>query len=163
MTLKGRLTVGMATALVFGVAVSGVAVSGGALAQGTGRKAADQRHENFEQLGKTFKILKDELAKDAPDKATLIKASASVKDRSLKLPHWFPKGSGKEVQPKSEALPGIWTDPAGFNAAATKLQVEAGKLATVAASGNVGATRAQFQTTGQACGGCHKVYREKKS
>lgn len=158
MTLKGRLTVGMATALVFGVAVSGVA-----LAQGTGRKAADQRHENFEQLGKTFKILKDELANDAPDKATLIKASASVKDRSLKLPHWFPKGSGKEVQPKSEALPGIWTDPAGFNAAATKLQVEAGKLATVAASGNVEATRAQFQTTGQACGGCHKVYREKKS
>lgn len=140
------------------------ASSGGvALAQASAIKAADERKAHFAQLGKTFKGLNGELAKDAPDQPALVAAATTVNKLARKLPHWFPAGSGKEAQPKSAPLPIIWTDSAGFGAAAKKFRTEATKLKQVARSGDIAALRVQYQATGATCGGCHKVYREPKS
>jgi len=154
-TVKRVVTAGLATALV-------ASLAGHAMAQSAALKAANDRHEHFEQLGKNFKAVKDSLD-GKPDRAVIVRNANAIKTASDRLPTWFPQGSGKEVRPKSEALPKIWSDPAGFTAAAAKLKVEAGKLAQVSAKGDVSAVRAQFQATAGACSGCHKVYREKKS
>ena len=72
---------------------------------------------------------------------------------------WFPAGSGPETGIKTAAKPEIWAQPADFKAAHDALVVEAGKLVTVAASGDAAAIGAQLQATGKACGGCHKPFR----
>ncbi len=152
----GRQTLG--AALAAGLAVAG----GGALAQSAGAKAANMRHEKFETMGRTFKALNDELKKDAPGKAVVVRHAATINALAGQLPTWFPKGSGKEARPKSEALPAIWSDAAGFSAAAATLRTEAGKLNQVAPAGDMAAIRIQAKATGQACGGCHRQFREKK-
>jgi len=73
-----------------------------------------------------------------------------------------PKGSGQEAG-KSEALPKIWTDWAGYRKAAAGLTTESGKLAAVLKTGDAKAAMAQFANTGKiGCGGCHRYYRAKK-
>lgn len=73
----------------------------------------------------------------------------------------FPAGS--DQQP-TWALPVIWTDQAGFKAAAEKTEGLAEKLAEAAESGDAKATLAAFATLGkEGCGGCHGTFRKKDS
>ncbi|MFZ4649222.1 MAG: c-type cytochrome [Rubrivivax sp.] len=53
----------------------------------------------------------------------------------------------------------IWSDRAGFNAAASKMQEEVGKLAAAARSGNADQVRAAFGATAGTCKACHDNYR----
>ena len=53
----------------------------------------------------------------------------------------------------------IWSDRAGFNSAAAKMQEEAGKLAAAARSGNADQVRAAFGATAGTCKACHDNYR----
>ena len=99
----------------------------------------------------------------APDKAVLAANAATMKRLADQSPSWFPKGSGKEAYPKSQALPVIWSDAAGFSAALTKLQNETAKLSQAASAGDISVVRAQLKPTADSCGGCHRTYREKKS
>ncbi len=156
--------VGLAAAL-------SVAVVGGALAHNepmpkgpmsAGTKAAHLRHANFEQMGKAFKGLKDELKKDAPAKAVVASNADTLRTLAGQLPTWFPRGSGKEARAKSEAKADIWTDAAGFNARAANLQVETTKLHQLAQAGDMAAVRAQVRATGGACKACHDKYRAEK-
>lgn len=158
MAVEGLGRLSLAAALSAGLVVA----AGGALAQSAGAKAANMRHEKFESLGRANKALNDELKKDAPSKAVLTTNAATINTLSHELPHWFPKGSGKEAREKSEALPAIWSDPAGFSKAALNFRTEAGKLTRIAGGGDLDAIRAQAKATGQACGGCHRAFREKK-
>jgi RpiB/LacA/LacB family sugar-phosphate isomerase len=86
----------------------------------------------------------------------------TMKALSTQLPTWFPKGSGQEARPKSEAKAEIWADAAGFTAAATNAQTQIAKLQSVAATGDVAAIRGQVRATGGACKNCHDKFREKK-
>ena len=70
-------------------AMLSLAVAGAAFAQnepmpkgqpGAGAKAAHLRHEKFEQMGKVFKSLNDELKKDAPAK-TVVASNAATRCR----------------------------------------------------------------------------------
>jgi cytochrome c556 len=124
-----------------------------------GGKAAAQRHENFKHMGAAFKAILDELKKDEPDKAVVADNAQKVKASAADLPHWFPKGSGPEIGVKMLAKPVVWTDPKGFGAAASRLQTETAKLADLAGSGDMAATKKQFAATGQACKACHDKYR----
>ena len=157
-----------ALAVAFGI---GAAIAaGGALAHddpmpknaNAATKAAYSRHENFERLGKAFKALNDELRKGAPDKAVLATNARTINTLATGLPTWFPRGSGVEARPMSEAKAVIWTDAAGFSAKAANLRTEAGKLNTVAAAGDVDAVKAQARQTFLACKGCHETYRQEK-
>ncbi len=71
----------------------------------------------------------------------------------------FPPGS--DQQPTA-ALPVIWTDQAGFKAAAEKAEGLAEKLAEAAKGGDAQATLAAFAALGkEGCGGCHETFRKK--
>lgn len=125
-------------------------------------KAAYARHENFERLGAAFKALNDELRKGSPDKTVLANNAKTINTLAVALPTWFPRGSGVQARPMSEAKTEIWTDAAGFTAAASAFRTEAGKLNAAAASGNVDAVKAQVRPTFQSCKGCHEKYRQEK-
>lgn len=159
---------GAALAVAVGV---GVAVAaGGALAHNDvmpmnaspATKAAYARHENYQKLGKAFKTLIDELKKDAPDKAVVAASAQTMATLANALPTWFPRGSGVEARPMSEAKADIWTDAAGFSAAASNLQVQVSKLNQAAISGDIAGVKAQVRPAGGACKSCHDKYRQEK-
>jgi cytochrome c556 len=155
-----------AAALGIGAAIA----AGGALAHddkmpanaSPATKAAYARHQNFKKLGADFKGLNDELKKGAPDKAVLAANARSINTLATNLPTWFPRGSGMAARPMSEAKNEIWTDAAGFSAAAASFRTEAGKLNAAAAGGNVDAVKAQVRPTFTACKGCHDKFRQEK-
>lgn len=158
-------------ALVFAGAIGAAIAAGGAVAH-TGDKmpanptpaqrAAYVRHDNFEKLGAAFKGLNDELRKGEPNRAAIAAHAKTMSALAQGLPTWFPRGSGVEARPMSEARAEIWTDAAGFTAAASSLRTEVAKLNTVAAGGNVDAIRSQTKATFQACRSCHQKYRQEK-
>ena len=76
------------------------------------------------------------------------------------LPDLFPAGSTAV----SRALPAVWDDRAGFEAAAKKAEELAGALVEALQSGDTAASLAAFQALGKdGCGGCHNTYRQKQS
>ncbi len=125
-------------------------------------KAAYARHDNFKKLGAAFKGLNDELRKGEPSKAVLTGNANTVATLAKSLPTWFPRGSGVEARPMSEAKAEVWTDAAGFSAAASAFQTQAAKLGQVAAGGDVEALKAQTRQTFMACKSCHEKYRQEK-
>lgn len=157
-------------ALAVALGVGAAVAAGGALAHddpmpknpSPATKAAYVRHENYQKLGKAFKSLNDELKKDAPDKAVVAANANAMLTLANSLPTWFPRGSGVEARPMSEAKANIWTDAAGFTAAASALQVQVSKLNQAAMSGDMNAVKAQVRPTGGACKGCHDKYRQEK-
>jgi cytochrome c556 len=158
-------------ALAVAVGIGAAITASGALASdpmpknaSAATKAAYARHENFEKLGKTFKVLNDELKKSDPDKAVIAAATKTMVGLATALPGWFPRGSGVQARPMSEAKAEIWTDAAGFSAASSAMQVQVSKLNQAALSGDIAAVKAQVRPTGGTCKGCHDKYRvEKKS
>lgn len=156
--------------LALSATIAAGVMAGGALAHddpmpknaNAATRAAYARHENFEKLGKTFKGLNDELRKDSPDKAFVTSSVQTMLTLANALPTWFPRGSGVQARPMSEAKAEIWTDAAGFTAAASALQVQVSKLNQAAQSGDMAAIKAQVRPTGGACKGCHDKYRQEK-
>ena len=134
-------------------------------AAGIGETPADipgfmhTRHEYYEDLGKNFKVLMDNSKLDAPDMAAVTAAAAKVKSYADQMGTWFPAGTGPESGVETEAKANIWTDRATFDAAVTRLQGEAAKLAAVTDAAGL---KAQFPATGAACKNCHDTFREEK-
>lgn len=149
-----------ALALMAGLAVA----ASGAIAQTAVADAVKARHEHFKQQGGAFKAINDELKKPEPSMAVITPNAAKIKAFSTQLPTWFPKGSGPESKLETDAKPEVWTDAAGFTAAANRFQEEASKLAVVATAGDLEAVKAQTRATGGACKNCHDKFRvpEKK-
>lgn len=125
-------------------------------------RAAYARHANFEKMGAAFKGLNDELRKGSPAKAVIAGHARTMAGLAPALPTWFPRGSGVEARPMSEAKADIWTDAAGFTAAASNAQAQIVKLNAAAAAGDIDAVKAQVRPTGGACKGCHDKYRQEK-
>ncbi|MGE3301748.1 MAG: cytochrome c [Hyphomonadaceae bacterium] len=125
-----------------------------------GARAAHERHEHFEALGKAFKALDDESKRAAPDAVRMARHVDEVADLAQRLPNWFPEGSGPWDGVKTHARPEIWTDPVSFSERARAFQNAAEKLRAAAPEG-VAAMRARMGDVGAACGACHKAFREK--
>lgn len=73
------------------------------------------------------------------------------------IPAMFPPGSDT---PQSNALPVVWSDRAGFEAAAATMSAAAAKLADLAKAGDTAGFATQFAELGKSCGGCHQKYRK---
>jgi cytochrome c556 len=74
----------------------------------------------------------------------------------------FPEGSDEAAGLKTVALPVIWQNWVGFEAAAQRFQQEATKLAEVAQGGDMAAIGQQVGALGKnGCGGCHTDFRKK--
>jgi len=144
------------------VAVTAAVVFAATAALAAGINAADTikaRHDHFHELGGAAKAIGDQLKSGSPDAGVVKANAAKLAQLGAALPSWFPAGSGPESGVKTRALPLIWSDAAGFSAAAKTLATETAKLNTIAASGNMAGVGAQMQAVGAACGGCHKKYR----
>lgn len=163
-----RTMMAIATTVALGLSVA----AGGAIAHDMGKvpntpagKAVVARHNNFKQQGVAFKAINDELKKDNPDNAVLTANAAKLKALVGALPSWFPKGSGPESRIKTDAKGEIWTDAAGFQAAANRLQVEVSKLNQFAVAGDWSGFKGQVRPVGGSCKNCHDKFRvpEKKA
>lgn len=158
---------GLALAIGIGAAV---AAGGVALAHNdkmpanasAATKTAYARHENFEKIGGSFKALNEELRKPEPSKAVVATNAKTIATLSAALPTWFPRGSGVEARPMSEAKADIWRDAAGFSTAASNFKTEATKLNQLAAAGDIDGVKGQIRPTGMTCKGCHDKYRQEK-
>ena len=84
--------------------------------------------------------------------------NAEIANTISKLPYTgFVPGSDTG---DTKAEPKIWTEMDKFNAAATKMQEEMGKLNVAAKSGNLDAIKAAVGETGKSCKACHDNYRK---
>jgi cytochrome c556 len=143
------------------VCAAALALAGGAALAAVNAKAViETRESNFKTMGKAMKAMNDGLKADAPDMAAIAANAATIRGFAPKISTWFPKGTGPEAGVKTEAKAEIWTDPAGFAAAASRLEPEITKLETLARAGDVAGARAQFRIVGGTCKGCHDKFRE---
>lgn len=149
----------MSFKFVSGAAALAVLLAAGAAQAQDPAAVAAARHENFHHIGAAFKGIRDELQKPAPTIAVLQANAKALDDLAAKLPTWFPAGTGRDVVPKSQALPVIWQKPDEFKAAAGRLATAAHALNTAALTGNVDAVRGAVPALGGACKNCHDTFK----
>ncbi len=132
--------------------------SANAAAPSTPAEMQKVRHEHYEELGESFKAVRDLSRPATPDWTALQKAAEEINAASIDQQQWFPKGSGPEAG-KTRALPEIWTKPADFTAAQKMLEERAPKLLAAVKAKDVEAVRANFREVGGACKNCHDNFR----
>lgn len=138
-----------------------LALAGGAAVAAVNAKAViETREGNFKSMGKAMKAMNEGLRADAPDMSAIASNAAVIRGFAPKIATWFPKGTGPESGVKTEARAEIWTDSAGFAAAARRLEPEITKLEALARAGDVDGARAQFRMVGGACKGCHDKFKQ---
>ncbi|MFZ4066858.1 MAG: c-type cytochrome [Phenylobacterium sp.] len=143
------------------VCAAAVALAGGAALAAVNAKAViETREANFKSMGKAMKAMNDGLKADTPDMAAIAANAATIRSLAPKISTWFPKGTGPEAGVKTEAKAEIWTDPAGFAAAASRLEPAVAKLETLARAGDVAGARAQVRVVGGTCKGCHDKFKQ---
>lgn len=117
------------------------------------------RQAGFKKMGGAMKALGEQVKADAPARPVMLAAAQTIAAAAREQGRMFPPGTGASAGVKTDALPAIWSDKANFDAQMARLVVESGKLATVAAGGDLDAIRLQAKATGAVCGGCHRQFR----
>jgi len=139
-------------ALAAGALVGGATV---AFAQADVIKA---RQENRKATGPEMRAIKAVI--DAKgDAKEIIPHAAKLKELEEAFEKMFPAGSDGG---DSKALPTVWSDMAGFQAASKAADAAYDKLAVAAGSGDMAAIGAAFGDVGKSCGTCHSKYRAKQ-
>lgn len=138
---------------------AGLCLAGGAVAAVNAKAVIEAREANFKTFGKSMKTMNDNLKSDSPDLAVIASNAATIRGLAPKITTWFPKGTGPESGVKTEARAEIWTDGAGFAAAARRLEPEAAKLEALARAGDLAGVRAQVRVVGGTCKGCHDKFK----
>jgi len=111
---------------------------------------------NGQGAGALAKMVKGE----APfDLATAKKAFATFEDAAAKMPSLFPDNS--KVGGETTAAPKIWENMADFKARFVKFGNDA-KAAETSVK-DLDSLKATFPEFAKNCGGCHELYRIKKS
>jgi cytochrome c556 len=129
--------------------------------QTPGAKAAHERHEHFEALGKASKALREELRQTAPALEKIRDRAAAINSYAQQLRSWFPAGSGPQDGVKTHALAKVWTQPDEFARAAARLTDAAAALNAAAQSADLAAVRGAVLPLGAACKNCHQRFRHK--
>lgn len=148
--MRKTLVVAIAGALAAGAMVGGATI---ALAQAD---VVKERQENRKQAGAAMRAIKGIIDAKGPT-AGAVEQAAKLKTLEIAFVKLFPAGSDKDTK----ALPVVWTDWAGFQAASKNAEAAFDKLATAAGSGDQAALAAAFADAGKACGACHDKFRAK--
>lgn len=143
------------------VAAMLVSIPGLAMAHGVALKSDEiiaARQGGMALAGGNSDAMKAAVQSGAEVKPFADGAAAMVKWGNA-FPALFAAGteSGHDTKAKSE----IWSDRAGFQKAAANLVAAAEKLGDAAKSGDKAAFAAAFTATGQACGACHRTYKNR--
>ena len=118
------------------------------------------RQDKLRDMGGALKAITDEIKKGRIDwDNAVIPNAQTVKDRSVYILNWFPKGSGPEAHVKTYALPVIWQKQDDFTRLGKQLQADAVKLQQVANAKDEAGLKAQVQVIGKTCKACHDTYR----
>lgn len=120
-----------------------------------GRQAA------LRDIGGAFKGINDELKKSTPSLPLIRQYARQIDDLSKQQQRWFPAGTGPESEVETAAKPEIWQQPAQFKAGQVAFGEQVAKLVETAAGSDVAAIKAQAQSLGKTCKGCHDKFREK--
>jgi cytochrome c556 len=122
------------------------------------------RQDKLRDMGGALKAINDDIKRGSIDwDNTVIPNAQTIKDRSVYLLNWFPKGSGPETGKKTYALPVIWQKNDEFQKLGKAMQVEAAKLNEIALKKDEAALKAQVTATGKSCKACHDTYRSPDS
>jgi cytochrome c556 len=149
--MKKTLMVAVVGALAAGAMIGGATI---ALAQADVIK---QRQDNRKETAATMRSIKGII--DAKgDVKPVVASAAKLKQLENAFEKMFPAGSDKG---DTKALPTVWSDSAGFQAASKNADAAYDKLAVAAGSGDLAAVTAAFGETGKACGACHEKFRAK--
>jgi cytochrome c556 len=121
----------------------------------------EARQENFKAIGRANKAIQDELKRPRPSVETIRTNAAALERASQQIPRGFPTGSGAEAGVKTEALPAIWRNPAGFSEAANRNLAATRALRVAAESGDLARIRQTAGALGPTCKACHDEFRGK--
>ncbi|MBT6122502.1 MAG: cytochrome c [Candidatus Puniceispirillum sp.] len=91
------------------------------------------------------------------DYAAIIEHAEEIKAWAVKMPEFFPEGSGGAP---SAAKPRVWEDFDGFKAAAQAHATATQGIIDAANAEDMTALTAAFRATADSCGGCHKVFKK---
>jgi cytochrome c556 len=149
--MKKILIAAMAGMLATGAMVGGATI---ALAQADVIK---QRQENRKATAAEMRAIKAIIDNKGDVKSVQANA-AKLEELELAFVKLFPAGSDKG---DTKALPTVWSDMAGFQAASKAADAAYTQLATAAGSGDLAQLTAAFGATGKACGACHEKFRAK--
>lgn len=133
-------------------------LAGTAQAQVSPEQAIAARKAHFKTFGASMKTMTGFVRNGQGTAGDVQKAAQAIAVLSPRLATWFPAGTAQGVG-KSEALPAIWSDNAGFRKAAANLDAQAKRMVTVAATGDKAAIGAQLGALGGTCKGCHDKYK----
>jgi cytochrome c556 len=149
--MRKSLIVTAIAALAAGGIVGGTTI---ALAQADVIK---ERQENRKQAGAAMRAIKAIVDAKGPT-AGAVEQAAKLKTLEAAFVKLFPAGSDKG---ETKALPVVWTDWAGFQAASKNADAAFDKLSAAAGSGDAAQLATAFADTGKACGACHDKFRAK--
>lgn len=121
--------------------------------------AIEQRQSNFEEIGDSFKVIRDQLEGSDPDWAAIVTAAETIQADAAKIPDFFPAGTGIDSGADTEALATIWEQPDDFAAAHDRLTTAAAGLVTAAQAAEVAGMEAAVGQLGGACKNCHDTFR----
>ncbi len=158
---KGVVTVGSKRLII---AVLTIGVLGGSIAGAQEEKATGVvavRQAAMKANGDHMTAIKAILT-EYPELLAQVEYHAdAIKESAEYTPAMFPPGSDNSP---TAALAPVWSDAAGFKAAADKAEDLAENLAEAAKGGDPKATLAAFAMLGKdGCGGCHGTFRRKDS
>ena len=149
--MRKTLVVAVIGALAAGAMVSGVTI---AWAQADVIKA---RQDDRKQAAAAMRAIKGIIDAKGPT-AGAVEQAAKMKQLQVAFDKMFPAGSDKG---ETKALPTVWSDWAGFQAASKNADAAYDKIAVAAGSGDMAALTAAFGDAGKACGACHDKFRAK--
>lgn len=119
-----------------------------------------ERQDNFEGIGDSFKVIRDQLEGGEPDFALIEASAADINSRLQRVLELFPEGSSMEAGYDTEALAVIWEDPEGFAEVSQTAISLSEEFMAAAATGDAEAVGAQVGNLGlNGCKACHDKYR----
>ena len=126
-------------------------------------QVAEKRSAAMKSMGGAMRTIKG-FAGGRGSQDDAAKAVAVIASTAPNITSLFPKGTGMEALPKSEAKPVIWEKWDEFGAAAKTLGEKAAVLAAAIEAGDKDKIGMAFGDLGRVgCGGCHRVFREKRN
>ena len=117
----------------------------------------EQRHEDYERIGKAMRAAKKGL--DANDPAAVRAAAATINELAPRAESWFPAGTGPDIG-KTDAKAEIWQQPQQFAAGMKDFRAAATAFNQAASGGDLEAMRAAHANLGKTCKSCHDRFRE---
>ncbi|UEM06295.1 cytochrome c [Skermanella rosea] len=146
------------------------AAAGQAAAQSPRPVSADpqavvkERESAMKSMGDAMKKISAYVKNEGGSIEGVREGAAAISQASHKIvPSLFPAATGIGNIEDSEAKPEIWQQWGRFEQAADRLVTASDGLSTASQGEDRAAIAKQFSQVGQACGGCHDDFRQKKS